>query len=186
MVHWDVGGTSEKFPEGDADADGKEHQIPIGYELLGKDFCHVASTFVAKFLKYRERGALARELEIDAVDEVDAHTEGVDDGIEPSCHGVESMPLLVVEWKEKEEDEQGIGIENGRRVENDARLKKVECVGWSEVSVCSMVDQHESQATYCIGYIHPKGVPYERSEIADKRKSFHAAKVVQKKQKTEI
>ena len=81
MEHWDVGRASEEFPEGDADDDGKEHQIPIGQELLGKDFCHVTSPFVAKFLQYGEGGALAGELEIDTVDEVDAHAEGVDDGV---------------------------------------------------------------------------------------------------------
>ena len=91
------------------------------------------------------------------------------------------MLLLVVKWKEKEDDEQGIGVEDGRRVEDDARLEKVESMGWSEVCVCGMVYHHERQATKCIGYIHPKCVPNECCEIADKSKSFHAAKVVQKK-----
>jgi len=50
VEHGNVGGTSEEFPEGNTDDDSKKHQIPVCQELLSEDYCHVASTFVAKFL----------------------------------------------------------------------------------------------------------------------------------------
>jgi len=87
------------------------------------------------------------------------------------------MLLLVMKRKEKEKEQQSVGVEDGRGVENDARLEKMESMGQGEVGICGMVDQHECQTTKCVGYIDPEGVPNEGCEIADKRKSFHAAKV---------
>ena len=96
-----VGWSAVEFPKTDADDNGKENQIPVGYKLLSKDFCHVACSLIAEFVEHGKGGALASELEIDAVDEVEADAESVDDGVEPMRYGVESFCFLVMERKQE-------------------------------------------------------------------------------------
>ena len=155
-------GSNEELPQQPRDNACQQHQIPVGQELLGHDFRHVACPLVAKLGKDRSGGALAGVGKIDAIHQVGIDGHRVAHHVNPSHHAIEPLLLFPVQREEQKQNDQRVGIENGRGVEKQARPKKTEHVAHRHrVGIEAPVGEHEHQSAQREQHVDHKQIAHQ-------------------------
>ena len=94
--------------------------------LSGKDAPEVA--LVLELLEDGGRRAPHGVTEIHRVAEVHRQAQGVDDDIHAAADGVPEARLLQVQREEHHHHPQGVGVEDGSRIENETALQQFKTV----------------------------------------------------------
>ena len=118
---------------------------------------------MTEFIENGYGGTLAGELKIDAVNEVQRDAQAVDDGVNPSRDGVIEFFLLEMQGEEEEQNDDYVGVEDGRRVEDFSCPEEFEEMSESHVGVHFQIDKIEHQPTQKIRYIYYGDVYRQRN-----------------------
>ena len=132
----------------------------MAQELPAEDFCHLAGTLVVELGEDGCRGALAREGEIDAVHQVHVDGNAVHDGIYPPRHAIIGWMLLPVKGQQEHQQDDGVGIKNRRRVEQQTCAEQFKAVAQGDAPCIERpVEGQKYNAAQRVGAIHHHQVP---------------------------
>ena len=149
-----------KPAQGRDDDDGQQHEIPVVEQFDKEDAAQVV--LARELAEHAGGGASEGIRKIGRVGQVDDERQAVDNDEQPFAETLVATRLLQIQGEEHQDDVEGVGVDDGRRVEGQTALEKPQQMAEREsVGEVAEVDQQ-------VGYAGNEVNQEDQQEIPDK------------------